>query len=92
MPEATKPPRKAAHKIEAGQRVFLGEGRATALVVDTEHDGNMVALRLREDGTRALWVGMKRSTLLTLAPAIPEAAPAPAPVEAAPEVEGEEDA
>lgn len=48
-----------ASSIKVGNVVDIGADRAPAAVVDLEHDGAMVALRLRQDGKRrSCWVAM----------------------------------
>lgn len=48
-----------ANRIKLGHVVDLGAERAPAAVVDLEHDGEMVALRLRQEGKRrSCWVAI----------------------------------
>lgn len=51
-----------ADRITKGRVVDLGADREPAEVVDIEHDGDMVALRLRQEGKRrGCWVAMPRT-------------------------------
>lgn len=51
-----------ANRITVGTVVAIDHGGTEvppAVVVDTEHDGNMVALRLRQEGKRrSCWVAV----------------------------------
>ncbi len=57
-----------ADKVKLSHRVYLGPDKPLAEVLEVEHDGDMVALRLRQAGadrrTSGVWVAMGKTANL----------------------------